>query len=359
MLQAPTPSLLSPPSTKITIPLPYDFHHHFRQGAALTSLVPVASKRFGLALAMPNTKPPITTVPQAIAYNQQLNSAKAEGDDMKIVNVLYLTDNTSVETVVEMMEHDFIVGFKYYPAGATTNSDFGVTDFRKCYDVFRKIEEVGMVLCIHSEVSDPDVDIFDREKIFIDRVIKPIVNDFPNLKIVMEHISTKNGVDFINSLPPTSKVVGSITPHHIIYNRNALLVGGIRPHFYCLPILKRESHRVALLNAATSKSGRFITGTDSAPHTIDNKETCVGCAGVFNAHCAVEMYVEAFDSVGKIDALDDFFNAGKRFYGIDDGGRTIDLVKEDWRVDDRMQLGEAKVRPLRAGENMKWKIVRK
>ncbi|GMH57835.1 hypothetical protein TrRE_jg314 [Triparma retinervis] len=343
--------------TKITIPYPCDFHHHFRQGPAISSTVPVASERFGTALAMPNTKPPITTVPLALKYHEELMAARG-GGDMDIVNVLYLTDNTKVETVDEMAKHDFIVGFKYYPAGATTNSDAGVTDFRKCYDVFKRVEELGMVLCIHSEVSDADIDIFDREKVFIDRVIKVIVSDFPNLKIVMEHISTSFGVDFINSLPPTSRVVGSITPHHIMYNRNALLVGGVKPHFYCLPILKRESHRVSLLSAATSRSGRFIMGTDSAPHTVESKESACGCAGVFNGHCAVEMYVEAFEGAGRMDALEDFVEAGKKFYGIEDGGRKMELVKETWEVPGTMEFGENKVKPLRAGEKMLWKIVR-
>jgi len=337
---------------------------------------------------MPNTKPPITTVERAVEYHNLLNSAKG-ASSIDIVNVLYLTDNTTVDTVLEMKKHPFIVGFKYYPAGATTNSDAGVTDFRKCYDVFEKVQELGLVLCIHSEVSRLEIDIFDREKVFIEevrtdgersdsclsittitnnlilvaslltpQVIRPLVTDFPKLKIVMEHISTSFGADFINSLPEGSPVVGSITPHHIMYNRNALLVGGVKPHFYCLPILKRESHRVALLNAATSRNGRFITGTDSAPHTVESKESACGCAGVFNGHCAVEMYVEAFEGVGKLDALEGFFEAGKRFYGIEDGGRTMNLVKEDWEVPETMDLGDDLVKPLRAGEKMKWKIVR-
>jgi dihydroorotase len=253
---------------------------------------------------------------------------------------------------------DFIVGFKYYPAGATTNSDFGVTDFLKCYPVFSRLSELNMVLCIHSEVSTPTVDIFDREKVFISTVITKIVSDFPNLKIVMEHISTIHGVNFIKSLPENSKVVGSITPHHIMYNRNTLLVGGVKPHFYCLPILKRETHRAALLEAASSQSGRFIMGTDSAPHTVGSKESSCGCAGVFNGHAAVEMYVEAFESIGRLDALEDFIETGKRFYGIQDGGRTMTLVKEEWKVEESMELGEERVKPLRAGEMVKWKIVR-
>jgi dihydroorotase len=215
-----------------------------------------------------------------------------------------------------------------------------------------------MVLCIHSEVSTPTVDIFDREKVFISTVITKIVKDFPNLKIVMEHISTIHGVNFIKSLPENSNVVGSITPHHIMYNRNALLVGGCKPHFYCLPILKRETHRAALLEAASSQSGRFIMGTDSAPHTVGSKESSCGCAGVFNGHAAVEMYVEAFESIGRLDALEDFIETGKKFYGIEDGGRTMELVKEEWKVEESMELGEDWVKPLRAGEMVKWKIVR-
>ena len=349
-----------PSGTVITVPYPCDFHHHFRQGTAPSTLVPISSERFGTVLAMPNTKPPITTVGLCLEYNSELRAAAdAAGASVDIVNVLYLTDNTSVETVDEMSKHPFIRGFKYYPAGATTNSDHGVTDITKCHAVIERMLHYGMILCIHSEVSRGGVDIFDREKVFIAEVMTPLIARFPTLKIVMEHISTSQGVDFVSSLPAGSPVVASITPHHLLYNRNALLVGGIKPHFYCLPILKRESHRLALLRAATSGSGRFILGTDSAPHTVSSKESCCGCAGVYNGNCAVELYVEAFESAGKLDSIGKFFQAGKDFYGVADGGRTMKLVKEEWKVDQTIDMGEeGKVKPIRYQETVKWKIVK-
>ncbi|GMH93196.1 hypothetical protein TrVE_jg9572 [Triparma verrucosa] len=355
-----------PDGTEITIPYPCDFHHHFRQSTLVDATVKIASERFQAALAMPNTSPPITTVELCQEYYQKLTSAAqaapAGAPNMEFLSVLYLTDMTTVATVEEMVKHPNIRGFKYYPAGATTNSAFGVTDVNKLYPVFSKMQELGLVLCIHSEVSRIEIDIFDREKVFIEEVIRPLVKAFPTLKIVMEHISTSFGVDFINEIPG-DYLKGSITPHHLVYNRNALLVGGVKPHFYCLPILKRESHRVALLEAATSQSGKFISGTDSAPHDQARKESCCGCAGVFNGHNAVELYVEIFESVGKLDALANFFQAGKDFYNIG-GDRVMKLRKESWKVPETFDFPDeenpdraGKLVPLRAGEDMLWKIV--
>ena len=245
---------------------------------------------------------------------------------------------------------------RYYPAGATTNSAAGVTDVKNVYPLFKEMEKLGMILCMHSEVARMEIDVFDREKVFIDEILRPLVKDCPTLKIVMEHISTSHGVDFIlNEAPPS--VYGSITPHHLLHNRNAILGAGLRPHFFCLPVLKRESHRVALLNAATSNSGRFIMGTDSAPHDTTKKESGCGCAGVFVGHAAVEFYVEAFESVGKLDALEDFISAGKKLYGIDDA-RVMTLEKKAWTVPATYKFGEGEVTPLRAGEEVGWTFMK-
>jgi dihydroorotase len=356
MLANPNPMQV-PANTQITIPLPADFHHHFRQGPLVADTVAHASSRFGACLAMPNLSPPVTTVERCLEYKAELESALTSSSlpGFKFINVLYLTDNTTAETV-RAMHANGIAGFKYYPAGATTNSAAGVTDVANVYPLFEVMQELGMILCVHSEVARFDVDVFDREKVFIDEILRPLVAAYPKLKIVMEHVSTSYAVDFILKEAPPS-VFGSITPHHLLHNRNAILSQGLRPHFFCLPVLKRESHRVALLGAATGNTGRFIMGTDSAPHDTANKLTSCGCAGVFVGHAAVEFYVEAFESVGKLDALASFIQTGKDLYGLDDG-KIMTLEKKSWKVPDVYKFGAGNVTPLRNGEDVTWSIVK-
>lgn len=347
-----------PEGTKLTITLPDDFHHHFRDGPATANVLEHATQQFGRAIAMPNLVPPVTTTDMALNYRDRLLSSLPKTlphGSFEPLMTLYLTDNTTAEEIMKAHATGYVKACKYYPAGATTNSDAGVTDVKKTYPALRAMEEVGMVLCIHSEVSTPGIDIFDREPTFIEQIIKPLVQDMPNLKIVMEHISTKEAVDYVLSAPDNVKA--SITCHHLLYNRNALLVGGIKPHFYCLPILKREVHREALLNAATSGSNKFFLGTDSAPHAIEKKETACGCAGMYTAHAALQLYAEAFESVGALDKLEAFcsFN-GADHYGLPRNTKSIVLVKKAWTVPEKYAFGASVLRPLRAGETVSWSI---
>lgn len=352
--------------TTLTIPIPDDFHHHFRDGSRTKTVLEHAVRRFGRCIAMPNLQPPVTTSQKALDYREHILAclpAGAAEQGFVPLMTLYLTDNTTPEEIRKAQATGHIYAAKYYPAGATTNSAHGVTDVKKTYPALRAMEECGMVLCIHSEVSRPEVDIFDREGVFIAEIMDPLVKDFPKLKIVMEHISTKEAVEYVKaSQHPFLKA--SITAHHILYNRNALLVGGIKPHFYCLPILKRETHRLALLAAATSASPKFFAGTDSAPHTTTSKESCCGCAGVYTAHAAVELYAEAFDSVGKLELFEDFVSRfGAEHYGLERNRRTITLVKKSWDVPKSYRFGEGgcevveTVTPLRAGESVAWSII--
>lgn len=270
---------------------------------------------------------------------------------------LYLTDNTTPEEITKAYKTGYIKACKYYPAGATTNSDAGVTDVKKTYPALHQMAKLGMMLCIHSEVSTPFIDIFDREPVFIEEIIIPLVKDIPTLKITMEHISTKEAVEYVLSAPGEN-VAASITCHHLLYNRNALLVGGIKPHYYCLPILKRETHREALLKAATSGSTKFFLGTDSAPHPVEAKESACGCAGAYTAHAALQLYAEAFESVGALDKLEGFASFyGADHYGLPRNESKITLEKKAWVVPDRYKFGSSEVRPLRAGETIAWSIV--
>jgi len=316
-------------------------------------------ERFGRCIAMPNTSPPKTTTDAALAYYDEIMGCLPAGSyppTFKPLMTLYLTDNTTAEEIKKAKESGKIFACKYYPAGATTNSEFGVSDVKKAYPAIKAMAEHGLLLLIHSEVSRPEIDIFDREKIFIDEVIKPLVADFPNLQIVMEHISTSNGVEYVKSAP--DNVAASITCHHLLYNRNKILVGGIKPHYYCLPVLKREEHRAALLKAATSGNKKFIMGTDSAPHETGRKESACGCAGLFTGHAAVELYAEAFDSVGKIDMLAQFITNGGDHYGLPRVEQTLTLEKTPWVVPETYEFGGGTVTPLRAGEHVLWKIVK-
>mmetsp|Transcript_4778 Transcript_4778/g.5311 ORF Transcript_4778/g.5311 Transcript_4778/m.5311 type:complete len:358 (+) Transcript_4778:374-1447(+) len=342
--------------TTLTIIKPDDFHHHFRDGPRTKSVLEHVTKRFTRCIAMPNLKPPVTTTELATDYyNHIMKSLPDTQCKFEPLMVLYLTDNTTPEEIKKAKETGFIKAAKYYPAGATTNSDFGVTSLEKVYPALKAMEEVGMVLCIHSEVSRSEIDIFDREEVFIEEVMAPLTRDFQRLKIVMEHISTDKAVEYVKNGP--ANLAASITAHHLLYNRNALLVGGIKPHFYCLPILKRETHRRALVEAATSGSSKFFAGTDSAPHETVAKESACGCAGVYTAHAAIELYAETFDNVGKLDLLEGFLSQhGSKHYGLEQNQEKVTLVKKSWTVPKKYNFGEGDLVPLRAGESVAWSI---
>lgn len=360
----------SPAGMKIEIRWPDDFHHHCRDGSQTAAVWKLASERFGRCLIMPNLNPPVITTDAALAYQTRIQSAAVDDAQASSPSTtistdrrwpeplmsLYLTDHTTPEEIDKAAQAG-ILACKYYPAGATTNSALGVTDVKLLYPALTAMSRVGMVLCIHSEVTHAD--IFDREPVFIAEIMRPLVADFPHLKITMEHISTKQAVDYVwHEAPDTVKA--SITCHHLLYNRNHMLVGGIRPHLYCLPILKAEEHRVALLQAATSGSPKFFLGTDSAPHAVGAKESACGCAGVFTAHAAVELYAEAFDSVMAMDMLQDFASSfGADHYGIPRSTNTMTLVKKPWTVPMSYDFGDGQlVRPLRFGEEIQWTIVK-
>ncbi|MCK6263744.1 dihydroorotase [Vibrio sp. ZSDE26] len=340
--------------TTITITRPDDWHVHLRDGDVLTDTVRDISRYNGRALIMPNTVPPVTDTEMAIAYRDRIMAEKPS-EQFEPLMALYLTDNTTPDEIRKAKASGAVVAAKLYPAGATTNSDSGVTSAKNIYHVFEAMEEVGMLLLIHGEVTTHDVDIFDREKEFLDTVLAPIVNDFPNLKIVLEHITTADAASFVNNA--NDNVAATITAHHLLYNRNHMLVGGIKPHFYCLPILKRNTHQQALIEAATSGSKKFFIGTDSAPHSKHTKEAACGCAGSYTAHAAVELYAEVFDLEGKMENFEGFVSHnGPDFYGQPRNSDTITLVKESWLVDEIMPFGQDKVVPIRAGENIEWKV---
>jgi len=361
-----TTSYSVPEGTKLRLRTPDDFHHHFRDGLKIGSVIQHASQRFARAIAMPNLKPPVTTTDAALRYRQTLlesvsssiPSSETKVELLEPLMTLYLTDNTSSEEIHKAHKTGYIHAAKYYPAGATTNSDYGVTCLTKTYKALKAMEECRMILCIHSEVSRCEIDIFDRERLFIEEVMKPLVRDFPNLQIVMEHISTEEAVQYVLSCPPN--VAATITPHHMLYNRNALLVGGIKPHYYCLPILKRERHRRALLHAATSGNPKFFAGTDSAPHSTSSKESSCGCAGVYTAHAAVELYAEAFECCNRLDRLEDFLSTfGAKHYGLSLNDTFITLVKSSWLVPSSYDFGDDEtVTPLRANEKVLWKLIK-
>ncbi|WGV97867.1 dihydroorotase [Vibrio sp. YMD68] len=340
--------------TTITITRPDDWHVHLRDGDVLADTVRDISRYNGRALIMPNTVPPVTNTELAIAYRDRI-LAQNHSERFEPLMALYLTDNTTPDEIRKAKASGAVVAAKLYPAGATTNSDSGVTSAKNIYPVFEAMQEVGMLLLIHGEVTTHDVDIFDREKEFLDTVLAPIVNDFPNLKIVLEHITTADAANFVNNA--NDNVAATITAHHLLYNRNHMLVGGIKPHFYCLPILKRGTHQQALIEAATSGSKKFFIGTDSAPHTKENKEAACGCAGSYTAHAAVELYAEVFELEGKIENLEAFTSHnGPDFYGQPRNSDTITLVKESWPVAETMPFGQNTVVPIRAGENIEWKV---
>lgn len=337
----------------ITITRPDDWHLHVRDNEYLADVVPHTAAVFSRAIIMPNLNPPVTNVEKVLAYRERILAALPKESSFEPLMVLYLTDNTSAEDIVNAHTNPHVHAVKYYPAGATTNSDAGVTDIKNAYNALSKMEELGLPLLVHGEVTDPDVDVFDREQVFIDTVLKPLLKDFPNLKVVLEHITTKQAAEFVAQA--SDNIAATITPHHLLYNRNEMFKGGMNPHYYCLPILKRETHRQALIAAATSGSKKFFLGTDSAPHAQDNKETSCGCAGIYSAHAAIELYTEVFDAANALDKLEGFASFhGADFYGLPRNTDTITLEKTEWQVPDSYSFAQQKLIPLRAGDNIKW-----
>ncbi len=339
----------------LTITRPDDWHIHFRDGAAMRSVLPDTARVFGRAIAMPNLKPPVVSVADAAAYRERLLAA-ARGTAFDPLMTLYLTDNTTPEEIRRARTSGFVHAVKYYPAGATTNSDSGVTELTKAYKAIAAMEETGMPLLLHGEAVDPEVDVFDREAVFIERHLIPLLRDFPKLKAVLEHITTRQAAEFVAAAP--ANVAATVTVHHLLYNRNALFKGGIRPHMYCLPVLKREQHRQALMAAAISGNPRFFLGTDSAPHAVGAKEAACGCAGIYTAHAAIELYAEAFEDAGALDRLEAFASFfGADFYGLPRHTDTLTLKRESWEVSASLKLGEDSLVPLRAGEAIRWRVV--
>ena len=341
---------------KITLIQPDDWHLHLRDHQALKTTVPAAARGFGRGIIMPNLTPPVTNVNRASDYRERILAQRPEGSDWQPLMVLYLTDNTSPDDIIAAANSGFIYGCKYYPAGATTNSDSGVTNLNNMDAVFETMQEVGMVLQMHGEVTTPDIDIFDREAVFIERHLRPLVAKFPRLKMVMEHITTKQGAEFV--LSAGDNVAASITPQHLLHNRNDMLVGGIRPHLFCLPILKRDIHQQALIRVATSGSHKVFLGTDSAPHAQGDKESACGCAGCFSHHAAIELYAEVFEQAGALDKLEAFASTnGPDFYGLSYNPVTIELKKQPWQLPDSVPFEDTQVIPLGAGTTLNWKLV--
>ncbi|HET7833948.1 MAG TPA: dihydroorotase [Gallionella sp.] len=341
---------------QLTLTRPDDWHLHLRDDAALRSVLPDSARQLARAIVMPNLRPPVTTTAQALAYRERILTALPQGMRFEPLMTLYLTDNTSAEEIRTAKASGMVHAVKLYPAGATTNSDAGVTDLRKTYAALEEMQRCGMPLLVHGEVTDSAVDIFDREAVFIERVLQPLLKDLPGLRVVFEHITTRDAAQFVIDAP--DNIAATLTAHHLLYNRNAMLVGGIRPHYYCLPILKREAHREALVAAATSGSKKFFLGTDSAPHAQHTKETACGCAGCYTAHAAIELYAEAFELAGALDKLEGFASFhGPDFYGLPRNTQQITLRKEEWQVPATVAFGEQRLVPLRAGERVKWKLV--
>ncbi|MBD2081576.1 dihydroorotase [Leptolyngbya sp. FACHB-17] len=339
---------------KFTITRPDDWHLHLRDGAALKAVLPHTVRQFARAIVMPNLKPPVRSVADAAAYRDRILAAVPQGQSFDPLMTLYLTDNTSPEEIIAAKASQFIKAVKYYPAGATTNSDLGVTDIRRCDRVFEAMQQVDLPLLLHGEVTEHDVDIFDREKVFIDRHLIPLKQRFPNLRVVLEHITTSDAVQYVLS---ANNIAATITPQHLLFNRNSLFQGGIRPHFYCLPVLKREQHRSALLQAAISGNPKFFLGTDSAPHSRNSKESSCGCAGCYSALHAMELYAEAFESVDALDKLEAFASFyGADFYQLPRNTEQITLTKTTWLVPDELLFPESGLVPLLAGQEMTWQM---
>ena len=338
----------------LTLTSPDDWHLHLRDGAALAAVLPATARQFARAIVMPNLRPPVTTAAAAVAYRERIRAALPAGANFTPLMTLYLTDNTPPDEILRAKDAG-VVALKLYPAGATTNSDAGVTDMRKIYPTLAAMQRAGTLLLVHGEVTDADIDIFDREAVFIDRVMVPLRRDFPELKVVFEHITTAEAAAYVaGSSGPTA---ATITAHHLLYNRNALFTGGLRPHYYCLPILKKEQHRLALVQAATSGNAKFFLGTDSAPHAAALKEQSVCGAGCYTAPAALELYAEAFEAAGSLDKLEGFASFfGADFYGLPRNSGTVTLVRQAWVLPESLPFGDALIKPLRAGETLNWKL---
>ncbi len=345
---------MSQAADSLTLVRPDDWHLHLRDGDALATTVPHTAAQFGRAIVMPNLKPPVTTAAQAIAYRDRIRAAVPAGVDFEPLMTLYLTDNLPPDEI-RRAKAAGVVACKLYPAGATTNSDAGVTDIRKTYATLEAMQREGLLLLVHGEVTSSEVDLFDREAAFIDEQLIPLRRDFPGLKIVMEHITTREAAHYVRDAGALT--AATITAHHLLYNRNAIFTGGIRPHYYCLPVLKRELHRLALVEVATSGSPRFFLGTDSAPHAAHLKEHAAGCAGCYTAPAAMELYAEAFDAAGALDKLEAFASFhGADFYGLPRNTRTLTLKRQPWALPEDYAFGQARIKPLRGGETLGWQV---
>ncbi|MBK87746.1 MAG: dihydroorotase [Gammaproteobacteria bacterium] len=341
---------------ELTLRQPDDWHVHLRDEDALATTVPAAARAFGRSIVMPNLVPPVTTLDRARAYYQRIIQRRPAGSDWQPLMVLYLTDNTSPSDIRQASDSDLIYGCKYYPAGATTNSDSGVTDLSQLGEVFAAMQEAGLVLQLHGEVTDSDVDIFDREAVFIERYLEDIVQQYPQLKIILEHVTTEQGVDFVRRSP--ANVAATITPQHLLYNRNDMLVGGMRPHLFCLPVLKRDTHQRALIEAATSGDKKFFLGTDSAPHPRHAKEAECCSAGCYSHHAALELYAEVFEREGALAQLESFASInGPEFYELPLNQKTVSLKREDWSLPAKIDYGAEELVPLAAGETLRWRRV--
>ena len=342
-------------SNSITLTRPDDWHVHLRDGAVLADVVPHTARQFGRAIVMPNLKPPVTTTAMAAEYRQRTLAAVPEGTRFEPLMTLYLTDNTSADEIRRAVDSGFVKAVKLYPAGATTNSDAGVTDLKRCIGALEAMQAAGLPLLIHGEVTDADIDLFDREAVFIERVLQPLRKSLPGLRIVFEHITTKDAAEYVRDAD--GDIAATITAHHLLYNRNAIFKGGIRPHYYCLPVLKRETHRQALVDAATSGNPRFFLGTDSAPHPKGLKEHACGCAGCYTALHAMELYAQAFDAAGALDRLEAFasFN-GPDFYRLPRNADKVTLSRQPWSVPDEVRMGDTSLVPLDAGQTLGWKF---
>jgi len=339
----------------LTIIRPDDWHLHLRDGAALAAVLPHTARQFARAIVMPNLKPPVTTTAQALAYRERILAALPEGMKFEPLMTLYLTDNTAPDEIRRAKDSGFIHAVKLYPAGATTNSHAGVTDLAKCTKVLEAMQEVGMPFLVHGEVTDAEIDLFDREAVFIERVLQPLKCNMPALRVVFEHITTREAAQYVASADET--VGATITAHHLLYNRNEIFKGGIRPHYYCLPVLKREEHRRALVAAATSGSHKFFLGTDSAPHAKGLKEHACGCAGCYTALHAMELYAQAFDQAGALDKLEGFASLhGPAFYGLPPNGSSVTLKRTGWTIPAELPFGDSTIVPLNGGEAMAWKL---
>ncbi len=341
---------------QLTLTQPDDWHLHLRDGDALHRTVTDSARYFGRAVIMPNLQPPITTTALAISYHQRILQARPAGSLFEPLMTLYLTDNTPADEIQRAHDSGIVHGVKLYPAGATTNSDAGVTDIKLCANALTAMQRLQIPLLVHGEVTHADIDVFDREKVFIEQVLAPLTKEYPQLKIIFEHITTSNAVEFV--MNSGENIAATITPHHLLLNRNDLLVGGIHPHNYCLPVLKRNTHQQALIKAATSGNPKFFLGTDSAPHTQDAKESGCGCAGIYSSHAAIELYTEAFEAANALDKLEGFASHfGADFYQLPRNNKTISLSKQSWLVPESYDFTDKPLIPMRAGENITWRVI--